>query len=105
MKVRQTEPKLKGIEFDDIKIGDLLTFPGHKEWKGAVFIRIYDGKQHGRQNCSLSSLTMARLDDGRDESRPSRGQTYGLTRLMMTDVGNPFIPILMKGTLNVEEAS
>lgn len=98
MKIRQPEPQYNILAFDDINIGDVLTFPLDKGgFRNGAFMRIYDAKNHNRPNTRISSYTMVRLDNG------SAGHTYDLSREMVENKG--FNPVLMSADLHLEVAS
>ena len=108
MKIRYTALQKK-LDFNDIQIGDLLTFPDNPGWSNAVFMRIYNSNNHRKPNSRIGTMSMARLD-GEGGPLGDAGQTYEFTRDMFlgntnSPDGKKFLPVRVEGTLNLENTS
>ena len=94
MKIRGfCNPYQPKLEFNDLRIGDVLTFPNNPGWKNYTFIIAWTSKIYGKGYEEINEHTLIRLDgDPRlcnDNKQPEKadnahaGQSYSLSRQMM----------------------
>jgi len=94
MKIRGfCNPCRPKLEFSDLRIGDVLTFPNNPSWQSHTFMIIWTSKIHGKKYEDIDEHTLIRLDgnprlcNGNEQlwrcADVHAGQSYSLTRQMM----------------------
>jgi len=98
------------LGFNDIRMGEIMTFPDSPGWRGHLFMRVYGDGDYHKANSELKCLELIMLDGDAyiydsprnyDPNKSNAGMSYRLTRDMIKK--DTFAPVRVDATITIPE--